>query len=62
LLAIEAVDAANGVTGAVGRRSVSRDVLSSQSDESAAGVNAALGSWSLGLIAATLGYALLCQG
>lgn len=60
--AIEAVDAANGVTGAVGRRSVSRDVLSSQSDESAAGVNAALGSWSLGLIAATLGYALLCQG
>jgi hypothetical protein len=60
--AIEAVDAANGVTGAVGRRSVSREVLSSQSDESAAGVNAAVGSWSLGLIAATLGYALLCQG
>jgi len=63
--AIEAVDAANGVTNAVGRRSVSREVLSSESDESsAAGANAAaLGSsWGLGLIAATLGYALLCQG
>ena len=60
--AIEAVDAANGVTGAVGRKSVSREVLSEADEESAAGVNAALGSWSLGLIAATLGYALFCQG
>ena len=58
--AIEAVDSANGVTNTVGRRSVSNEVLS-ESDESAAGVNAALGSWSLGLIATTLVYAV-CQG
>lgn len=61
--AIEAVDSANGVTGAVGRKSVSSEVLSSASDESAAaGLNAALGSWGLGLIAAILGYAVFCQG
>jgi len=55
--AIEAVDSANGVTSAVGRKSVSSEVLS-ESDESAASVNAALGSWGLGLIAATLVYAV----
>jgi hypothetical protein len=55
--AIESVDTANGVTNAVGRTSVSKEVLS-ESDESAAGANAAFGYWSLGLIAATLGYAI----
>ena len=55
--AIESVDTVNGVTNPVGRASVSKDVLT-ESEESAAGVNAAIGYWSVGLIAATLGYAI----
>jgi len=55
--AIESVDSANGVTNPVGRASVSKEVLS-ESEASAAGANAALGYWSLGLIAASLGYAI----
>lgn len=55
--AIDAVDAVNGVTSPVGRRSVSTEVLS-ESEESAAGANAAFGYWSLGLIAVTLGYSI----
>ena len=55
--AIQAVDSVNGVTNPVGRASVSKDVLA-ESEESAAGVNAAIGYWSVGLIAATLGYAI----
>ncbi|GAB7328697.1 hypothetical protein MBLNU13_g00618t1 [Cladosporium sp. NU13] len=55
--AIESVDTVNGVTNPVGRASVSKDVLT-ESEESAAGANAAIGYWSVGLIAATLGYAI----
>lgn len=55
--AIESVDSVNGVTNPVGRASVSKDVLT-ESEESAAGVNAAFGYWSVGLIVATLGYAI----
>lgn len=56
--AVDSVDALNGVSNPVGRTSVSKEVLT-ESEESAAGVNAgALGYWSLGLIAATLGYAI----
>lgn len=55
--AIQAVDSVNGVTNPVGRASVSKDVLT-ESEESAAGVSAAIGYWSVGLIAATLGYAI----
>jgi hypothetical protein len=58
--AIASVDNANGVTNAVGRSAVSEEVLS-ESSESAAGVNAAVGYWSLGMLAATLGYAI-CLG
>ena len=55
--AIEAVDSANGVTNPVGRATVSNEVLS-ESEASAAGMNAVVGYWSLGLIAASLGYAI----
>lgn len=59
--AIEAVDAVNRVSNPVGRRSVSSEVLSESegsSSAAAAGVSAAFGYWSLGLIATTLGYAI----
>lgn len=57
--AIESVDSANGVSNAVGRRSVPNEVLSESSD-SAAGVNAAFGYWSLAMVAVTFGYAICC--
>lgn len=58
--AIASVDSVNGVTNPVGRTSVSKEVLSESSEESAAaGVNAAfVGYWSFALIAATFGYAI----
>lgn len=57
--AIESVDSANGVSNAVGRRSVPNEVLSEDSD-SAAGVNAAFRYWSLAVVAVTFGYAVCC--
>lgn len=55
--AIESVDSVNGVTNPVGRRSVSDEVLSEESD-SAASVSAVLGYWGMGMVAATFGYAM----
>lgn len=57
---IEAVDSANGVSNAVGRRSVPNEVLSESEESAAADATATFRSWSIALLAVTFGYAICC--